>query len=434
MLRLGLKAEFRYFLLFLSAIGVIGFLTGMFLPAITLGLAAYIAWLYVHIQRLEKWVAAARKRNIPNQFDGVWGEIANDVTLLRKRYEKDKSRLQTVISRAQEMATALNDGIILINKHDNIDWWNQAAEDIVGFRRVDRGHKLTNIIRQPKFVRYFEKQHYQEPLDMPAMRSPEQYLQFHIRPFGQGERLVVIRDISRVQKLEVMRKDFVANVSHELRTPLTVIRGYIETLVDHPSLSDVVARAFKQMLEQSTRMNGLVDDLITLTKLETDDPELHQEKVVLDTLIKAIISDAVALSGANNHRFIYKSCALALRGNERELHSAISNLVFNAVKYTEPNSTITISCNNTLSDFIIQIKDQGPGIDPKHLPRLTERFYRIDTGRTSTEGGTGLGLAIVKHVMLRHDGELKIASTPKTGSTFSCQFPKQRLVQQLQAS
>lgn len=396
--------------------------------AAILSLLLYIAWSMYRLSLLEQWVHKSRRGRVQeNTLGGIWGEIAEDVKLLARRYEKDKARLQTVVTRVQEMTSALHDGVLLADKRANIEWWNQAAVEMLNLREIDLGHRITNILRDPRFQTYYDKEQYGEPLIVESFRGRETQLMFQVHPFGQGERLIVIRDITRVAKLEQMRRDFVANVSHELRTPLTVIRGYVETLLDTPDLSPTLERALEQMKQQGLRMTALVSDLITLTKLETDDRTQQQDQVNLHILVNLILSDAKDL-GKNQHQFFNTvDESLILRGCEKEIRSAISNLVFNAVKYSPENTEIRVSADMHGTLLHLDIHDNGTGIDPKHIPRLTERFYRVDSGRAAHMGGTGLGLAIVKHVMLRHDGLLKIHSKLGKGSTFSCCFPSSRV-------
>lgn len=424
--------EQKWFVALLVLAATLGFVVGKLLLAVCIFLILYVTWMFRQLNALERWVRQARKMDLPpNDFDGVWGEIADDVKLLAKRYQKDKVRLQAVVSRVQDMTSALTDGIVVVDKRGNVDWWNKAAHRLFIFHEADRGHRLVNIIRHPSFIKYFESRDYSKPLELDSFRREGQYLEFKIHHFGLGERIVVIRDITRMHRLEQMRKDFVANVSHELRTPLTVIRGYLETLSDSPDMRQSWTKAFDQMQEQSQRMTALISDLIALSRLETDESHQEDDPVPLYPLGQKILTDARAVNGEREQTFEMRGDQdLCIAGNEHELHSAISNLVFNAAKYSPPKSTICIDIQKTPHDIVVSVIDNGEGIDPKHIPRLTERFYRVDDGRSSKTGGTGLGLAIVKHVLLRHEGELKIRSRLGQGSTFSCHFPLSRLIKE----
>lgn len=429
--RKGLAYELRWLALFIFIAGVVGFSLGAPRTCFGIAVLAFLFWHLYKLKKFEGWVMSIRRSKTPkHDFDGIWAEIADDILRLSKRYQKDKLRLQAVVSRVQEMTSALTDAVILLDSHGNIEWWNNAAQMMFDLRNIDLGHKLTNLIRHPRFVRYFEAQDYGDPLDIDSVKKNGQRLQFQIHLFGHGDKLVIVRDSTRVHKLEQMRRDFVANVSHELRTPLTVLNGYLETLSESPNLPKGFDKAIVQMQAQGERMKVLIEDLITLTKLETDERDIHFEEVHIYSLLQTIFNDAKALIGDRPHTFTIKGNEeLKVKGNEREIRSALSNLVFNAINYSPKEIKVTAKVKLTPTSVAIAIRDHGIGIDPKHIPRLTERFYRVDSGRTTALGGTGLGLAIVKHVLLRHDAELKIRSMPGKGSTFTCHFPLSRVVE-----
>ncbi len=424
----GITTEIRWLSLAIGAALIIGYAYDAIQACLILALLGYICWILYRIKELETWVREARRKIPPSDdFGGVWGEIADDVRLLCKRYDKEKIRLQAIVERVQDMTSALSDAVVLVDNHANIEWWNTAAQRLLRFQELDRGHRLVNFVRHPSFVAYFEGGAYDKPLELESLRKEGQHLQFYVHPFGQGERLVVIRDVTRVKRLEQMRKDFVSNVSHELRTPLTVIRGYIETLLDAPDMADKWKTAMRQMLQQSNRMGALVNDLITLSRMETDENDHANNAVAIAPLVRSIIADAQALGDTKHHITLSGDETLTLLGDERELHSAISNLVFNAVKYSPNGGNIRVDIANMREGATISVSDEGLGIDPKHIPRITERFYRVDEGRSSAMGGTGLGLAIVKHALMRHDAELRISSRLGQGSAFSCHFPAERV-------
>lgn len=432
MLRSGISTEVRWLLFYVCALTFVGASFGYGREACIFSLLSYLIWQFYHLKKLESWVTDTRQNKpVRDELNGVWGEIAEDVKLLGQRYEKDKLRLQSVVSRVQEMTSALHDGVVLADKRGNIEWWNKAATELLGLREIDVGHPLSNILRDPQFQAYFEAGDYDDPLEMESYKQEGQRLLFQVHPFGNGEHLIIVRDITRVAKLEQMRRDFVANVSHELRTPLTVIRGYVETLASMPDLHPVVLRAMQQMEQQGARMTSLVNDLIVLTKLETDDRHTQTQSVDVKQLVDLVFNDGRAISEHQLDLINEVPSGLLLRGNEKELHSAVSNLVLNAVKYASADAekpcSVKVYAEQNDNVFTLHVKDNGIGIDPKHIPRLTERFYRVDKGRSTSAGGTGLGLAIVKHVLLRHDALLKIDSLPGKGSTFSCCFPTSRL-------
>ena len=426
MLRSGFKAEVWRCLGIIATCTLVGLVSGSAAWGLAAGCGGCFVWLLIQVYQLENWINRTRRASAPpkHELTGLWADISYDVQLLLARHEKEKLRLQAVVHRVQEMTTALTDAVILVDRRGNMEWWNTAAVRLFDFREVDLGHKLTNLIRHPKFIQYFDLRSYTTPLELTMWRK-DQHLEFQVHTFGEGERLVIVRDITRVFKLEQMRKDFVANVSHELRTPLTVIRGYIETLADSPQLPATWQKMVQQMEQQAQRMTLLINDLITLTKLETDQKEPAAAPIALAPMIDSVAADGRVLSGAQGHQIVAEGARdLALIGNERELRSAISNLVINAVNYSPPGSRIEILYDHQPDGAVVRVRDHGIGIDPKHIPRITERFYRVDTSRSVASGGTGLGLAIVKHVLLRHNAELKVHSRLGKGSEFACHFPQ----------
>ena len=313
----------------------------------------------------------------------------------------------------------------MLDSEGNLEWWNRAAETLLGLKTPqDGGQPVTNLVRHPRFKEYFDQENYLEPLEIPSPISDRLRIQLYITRYGNNEHLMLVRDVTRIHQLEQMRKDFVANVSHELRTPLTVIAGYLETLLDNvEDVNPRWKRALQQMQQQGGRMQTLLNDLLLLAKLEATDYPSDNHPVAIDSLLQSIKGDAQALSGQRNQRITLEAQpGLRLKGSEAELRSAFSNLVFNAVKYTQDEGNIRIRWWGDEQGAHLSVQDSGIGIDAKHLPRLTERFYRVDSSRASNTGGTGLGLAIVKHVLLRHRGRLEISSVPGHGSTFTCHF------------
>lgn len=429
MLKHGLATEIKWFIVLFVIVAIFGFSFGYTFQFISLYLVGYILWLFKHIQDLQKWVDNVQEKG-PTfyNFSTVWAEIADDVSRLYRRNQRDKKKMRLVVARIRNMTTALDDGVVILDRYANIDWWNTAAQKLFQFQEMDRGHRIENVMRNPAFIQYFNKQDYENPLNIPGLRNENQRLEFRIHPYGAGERLVIVRDITRIQKLEGMRKDFVANVSHELRTPLTVIRGYIETFLDMPGVPAPLEKGLTQMQQHSQRMTNLINDLITLSRLETDAVDQLDEEVYIDRLVDRVLHDAQTIETPFSHTFERSGGdGLVMIGSTSQLQSVFSNLVYNAVKYAQNDCHITVKIRKYGSEFLVSVRDTGPGIDAKHIPRLTERFYRVDDGRATTMGGTGLGLAIVKHVLLRHEAELRIRSRLGKGSTFTCHFPRTRL-------
>lgn len=425
----GFYFELRRLATFLAVALMAGWLLQSFLLCALLGCLAFVAYHLWQVRQFEIWLDRNDKTQSP-QLSGIWEEIAHQEIQQHHRQSKERRRLQGIIGRVQETTAALRDAVVLLRPDYTIQWWNQSAHQLLGLRAEDSGKPIFNYIRSPKFVRYLEKGEFIEPLVLASSVDTNQFLNYQVSQFGQGEYLVVVRDVSRVQKLEQMRKDFIGNVSHELRTPLTVVRGYLETMIDNSDgLPNVWHKAIHQMESQTKRMTLLIEDLLTLTKLETEDTEYKQSDIPIRALLEAIKSDALGLSGDAQHRIeLDIPTDITLKGVYEELRSCLSNLAFNAVRYSPEGSQIILRAHLVNNEPSIEVQDHGIGIDAHHLPRLTERFYRVEKSRSLDTGGTGLGLAIVKHVLARHQGQLKIDSRINHGSTFACVFPESRLV------
>ena len=422
-------ALFRRLLLLLVVCLLVGQLSGQYAWALAVGLGGYLFWSQRQLVRLYGWLKRARPDELPPESSGLWGEVFDGIYDLQKRNQRARGRLQAVIDRVQESTAALQDAVVMLDAQGNLEWWNRAAETLLGLKRnQDGGQPITNLIRHPRFQEYFRQDSYAEPLELASPIDDHIRLQYQVTLYGNGEHLMLVRDVTRVHQLEQMRKDFVANVSHELRTPLTVITGYLETLLDNvEAINPRWSRALQQMQQQGTRMQNLLNDLLLLARLEASDHPAASKPVAVEPLLQSILADAQALSAGNAHQISLEADpALRLKGSESELRSAFSNLVFNAVKYTPAGGRIHIRWWADARGAHLAVEDDGPGIEAKHVPRLTERFYRVDASRSANTGGTGLGLAIVKHVLIHHRGKLQIHSTPGKGSTFTCHFPAEQ--------
>ncbi len=416
----------------LATTTLVGFIFDRPLWGLTFGLVVYLWWTLVQARRLYHWLANPSSTDEAPQSIGMWGDIFDGLNKLHQNHLRTQDRLRARINRVQESTNAMRDGVIMTDSRGAMEWWNGSAEYLLGFRRnTDQGQYIHNLIRTPVFKNYFDSRDYREPLEINSPAKPHIHLQIQISLFGDDDRLIVAKDVTRLYQLEQMRRDFVGNVSHEMRTPLTVISGYLETLVDHADeLPPKWRRAINTMAAQSSRMEALITDLILLSRIETGEQTVDDSLTDVDALIGQICHDARALSGDKQHEFtINITDHRLLRGDESQLRSAFSNLVFNAVKYTPAHGHITVSWTTNREGAHLSVKDTGIGIDPVHIPRLTERFYRADPSRHKDTGGTGLGLAIVKHVLLNHDGNLEIRSRIGEGSEFICHFPRERLVE-----
>lgn len=411
---------------------LLGALLGSFWDQAALGAAAALAFLLGQhvwqLQRLARWLQ--NPEETPPEAQKLWGEVFDGIYHYQRRQKANHQQLTQLLERIQDSSQALRDGVVMIDHKGDLEWWNQAAARLLGLSvSSDRGQPITYLLRHPQFVDYYERQQYQEPLVLTSHVHEEHLLEYQITLFGKNERLLLVRDCTKVHRLERMRQDFVANVSHELRTPLTVLSGYLETFSDHAEdLPMQWQRGLTLMSQQSARMEHLVADLLTLSRLETSEFKAESKPIDVAELLASIRVDALALSNQQHQISLECEPSLYLRGCANELRSAFSNLVFNAVKYTPAGSLIQLSWQLDQKGVHFSVQDNGPGIDSKHLNFLTQRFYRVDSSRSSQTGGTGLGLAIVKHILLRHHGRLEISSTLGKGSTFTCHFPLSQLV------
>ena len=389
-----------------------------------------LGWSSYHLAMLVltlRWISS--KQIDPPDLPGIWGDLVYTFYRKQQSHRDREEALTSIIKRYQQSSAALKDAVVIVDAKDRLEWWNSSAEELLGLKPlIDKSKSILNLLRDPRFIRYYKRRHYQEPLELTSPINEEIILQYSITLFGEGDRLLVARDISRMKQLEQVRQSFVSNASHELRTPLTVMRGYLETFLDQ-ELPRPILRGLQQMEQQTHRMEGLVRDMLMLSRLESTRHIADEYPVDIHQLLKDIKRDALILSGDKGHKIeLLLDPEHDLVGQDNELHSAFSNLVFNAVRYTPAGTQITIGWKVTSSEGIVSVEDKGLGIESHHIPRLTERFYRIDESRSTESGGTGLGLSIVKHVVIRHGGQLKIQSSVGQGSSFICHFPMEHVI------
>ncbi|VAW78852.1 Phosphate regulon sensor protein PhoR (SphS) [hydrothermal vent metagenome] len=399
------------------------------LTGLLLALGIYLLWHLYNLNRLVRWLSESKSFQ-PPEASGIWDVAFEHIYRLQQRNQQRKRNLRRLLKRLHKMTSALPDATVELRPDsEEIEWWNTAAARYLGFEYPrDAGQRISNLIRHPAFLEYLQSDDYAEGIEIPSPVNEGQTLRIRIVHYAGDRRLLVARDMTHVQKLERMRQDFVANVSHELRSPLTVVSGYLEGLLDDDSLDGRVAVPLRSMQKQTQRMNRLVEDLMLLSRLESDEPGLGNSIVNVPELIVSVVDQARAFSGQAAHDIEYDlDDTLCLHGVENELYSAFSNLVLNAVRYTPVGGRIQVSWERDGESAVFSVTDTGPGIESHHIPRLTERFYRVDAGRSRAQGGTGLGLAIVKHVLLRHQGRLEISSEPGKGSCFSCRFSEAQL-------
>jgi two-component system phosphate regulon sensor histidine kinase PhoR len=406
----------------------IGYLLQQIPAAIALALIAYIAKHGYYLVRLTSLISRGKSIDPPYPAD-VWGLIYKEISRFRSRSRKRKRTLSRFASRFRKVTSSIPDGLVLLNKSANIEWANPAANQLLSISWPrDENTPLGTHIKHEHLSEYLKNPDYSKPIELPSPNNKAVILSLRITPFGgkKAQRLVVARDITEVYKLNQTRRDFVSNVSHELRTPLTVIAGYLENLSDNDMLA-FQQRPFTLMLQQADRMNSIINDLLALSRLELGHAPSAEKPVAVPELLREIIDQAKPLAEQKGGYAITLDVNdnLWLLGEQSELMSAFSNLVFNSIIHTPPGTEITVTWLRLENEACLTVTDTGPGIEERHIPRLTERFYRVDKARSRQSGGTGLGLAIVKHIIGRHDGELKISSQLGVGSSFICAFPEE---------
>ena len=425
-------SEIRHIVIILIFSLIVGLAIGQLSWVLVISLSGYMAWNLRQLFRLYRWLKKDELTDPPTSH-GLWGTTFDHIYQLQQRQLKYRARLKKVIKRFRDSTFALKDGFVMLDEHGNIDWWNPAAEKLLGLRSpFDNNQLISNLIRHPKFITYFDSDNHDQALQIPSPLNNDITLEFQITRFGKQDHLIVVRDITELKQLDKMRTDFVANVSHELRTPLTVIDGYLETMTDNiDSLSPPWHKPIRQMNEQTRRMSTLINDLLLLSRIESRDGGARHSPVDVGGMISNIRSDLSTLLTEKQQKItIELQTNKQLLGAKEQIYSLISNLITNASKYSDDNSDITASWFDDGDGATLSITDNGIGIAPMDIPRLTERFYRVDRGRAQTIKGTGLGLAIVKHVLINLDGTLDIESKIGAGSTFSCHFPAHRLQHQ----
>lgn len=393
----------------------------------SMGLCLQLAYHYRNFARLERW----SRRPIldaslegDGEWDSVFGRLYGHEKELLTQIEERESDIARLIAAAHVM----NDGVVLLDGSFQIQFCNKTAERLLDLNgATDRGLPISNLVRQPEFIDYLERRDFTRPLILRLERYFERVLSLYVITFAEDSWLLQVKDVTQTDKLDRMRRDFVANVSHELRTPLTVLAGFLETLQEIDFKADERQRFLSLMAEQSKRMQSIVQDLLTLSSIESAPPP-ENDPVDMGGLIAKLRRDAEALSAGRHTIAVVSEGQGDLGGCETELVSAFGNLVANAVRYTPEGGTVTISWKVSAAGAEFAVSDTGIGIDAKHIPRLTERFYRVDRGRSRDAGGTGLGLAIVKHSLSRHQATLEITSKLGEGSRFAARFPSSRVL------
>jgi two-component system phosphate regulon sensor histidine kinase PhoR len=359
---------------------------------------------------------------------GIWDDVFSRLYKMVKQHNQTKQELAAELQHIEQAAAALPEGVAILNEANRIEWCNPLAQKHFDLDvQHDLMQDITYLVRQPEFIEYIHGSSFSEPLVMRPARHDGLVLSIKLVSYGGNKRLLISRDITQLERIETMRRDFVANVSHELRTPLTVVSGFVENLQDMPDIgSDSAQQILRLTGEQTKRMENLVADLLTLSRLENDQNPLHEESIDMKAMLGEIYQDGMLLSGGSHTLSMEMPSDAYLLGNREELRSAFGNLLSNAIRYTPAGGAILLRWSERAGQPVFSVRDSGIGINAQHIPRLTERFYRVDRSRSRETGGTGLGLAIVKHIAMRHQASLEVLSEEGKGSTFSLVFPVKR--------
>ena len=431
-----IRIKAALFICALSAICLFIWLVSSAIVALLVFSIGLLIYLYRHIawlHQLHIWFKNPVLKQIP-EGSGVWEDVFAALLRYERSNNNDQSELSSALERFNLTANAIPDGLVILGASNEIEWCTPHAENQLGLDiTTDKNLPIVNLLRDSHFIAYLYSEAYDEPFKLKSWRNPELTLEIQLIPFANQQKLLICRDMTQLEKVDAMRRDFIANVSHELRTPLTVVGGFLETLGDmEGAVPDAIKSYFAMMQDQTSRMRRIIEDLLTLSTIESNVEAPDDIEIDMTSMLKTIQNDASGLS-----QILYKSkhkihldadATLNLSGAQDELQSALSNLVSNAVRYTPKAGEIFITWQLINEQPVFAVRDTGIGIEQQHIDRLTERFYRVDRGRSRETGGTGLGLSIVKHILIRHQAKLEITSEIGVGSTFSVIFPKARAI------
>jgi len=383
------------------------------------GVFGYLFWHLYHIRRLLRWLDDSSNK-LPLAARGIWGYVYYRLEMKRRKAAKRKKQVGRLLQQFKASTQALPDATIVLDKAFSILWMNDAATALLGIKRTDVGHPVTNLLRNPEFRRYLSSGRYENAIHLESPRDKQTRLFIRIVPFERKQYLLLVRDVTQQHLLETMRRDFVSNASHELRTPLAVLQGSLEQLEGEIGNQAGAANPLARMKRQSQRMMHILQDLLTLARLESRREPDGRRAVDFSSLVSEVVEEARLASELQGGHVIQAGIEpdIGLLGNQEELHAVVSNLVMNAVRYTPAGGAINVALYMISTGARFEVVDTGVGISPQHLQRLTERFYRVDVGRSREAGGTGLGLSIVKHILEQYRSELEISSEPGVGSSF----------------
>jgi len=423
---------FVYVVLRILAALAVGAMLGWLAGSVWLGISGafglYLAWNLWQLRALHFWLQHRSVADPPDAM-GLWGDVVAQVVRLHRRKRFHKEKLTRLFRELRRSTAAMPDGVVMLDPQGEIVWFNRKAGELLDLsRRADLGLRIDNLVRHPDFVRYLHGGQFSMPVIVRLDTPTERFIAFQLISYGEDQRLLMLRDVTREVRMEQMRKDFVANASHELRSPLTVVAGYLENFSVDPGLGELAAPV-AEMRRQTDRMTRIIEDLLELSRFEANEGPIKGQPVDVSAMASMLRKDVLARTAHPRQVEVVIESGAQLIGDEAMVQSAFSNLVDNAAKYTPPEGSMQIRWWTDEEGGHFSVRDTGPGISADHLPRLTERFYRVDPGRSRETGGSGLGLAIVKHALHRHGGRLEIESVEGRGSTFTCHFPHERVLE-----
>lgn len=395
----------------------------------SIGLLFYLGIHVFGLNQLYRWFKTPVLQDIPEGF-GLCEDVFNALLKYERSNNLKQTELHAALDRFNTVANAIPDGLVILSASNEIEWCTSHAEMQLGLDlSTDKNLPIVNLVRNGNFIAYLYNEIYDEPFKLKDSRNADAILDIWLIPLASKQKLLISRDVTQIEKVDAMRRDFIANVSHELRTPLTVVGGFIETLSDmEGAIPDNIRNYFSMMQAQTTRMRRLIEDLLTLSHIESNTQPPEDRPIDMAALVNMMLNDASALSHGKHKISADATPQLDLIGAVDELQSTLSNLVSNAIRYTPEGGEIHISWQLRNRQAVFSVADNGIGIEQQHIDRLTERFYRVDRSRSRETGGTGLGLSIVKHILNRHQAKLEITSEPGVGSTFSAVFPEARIL------
>ncbi|WP_312974355.1 phosphate regulon sensor histidine kinase PhoR [Atlantibacter sp.] len=401
---------------------ILGAIFGYWAWFLLLAVTGLLVWHFWNLMRLSWWIWVDRSMTPPTGR-GSWDPLLYGLHQMQLRNKKRRRELGNLIKRFRSGAESLPDAVILTTEEGNIFWCNGLAQQLLGLRWPDdNGQNILNLLRYPEFTNWLKARQFTRPLNL--VLNNGRHLEFRVMPYSEEQLLMVARDVTQMHQLEGARRNFFANVSHELRTPLTVLQGYLEMMDDKPLEGPLREKAIHTMREQTHRMEGLVKQLLTLSKIEAAPALVLNEQIDVPMMLRVVEREAQTISQKKHTLTFDVDSNLKVLGNDEQLRSAISNLVYNAVNHTPEGTAITVTWQRVPQGAKFSVQDNGPGISAEHIPRLTERFYRVDKARSRQTGGSGLGLAIVKHALSHHDARLEIESQPGKGTTFTFVLPE----------